>query len=125
MIVQSTPTTAIPLVDLHAQYRTIRTEIDSAVAQVIAESAFVGTAGNRFVQAFENEFAAYTGARHALAVANGTAALHLICAAAGLGPADEVIVPSMTFVATANAIAYTGAAVNGQRLAGKHRFVDC
>src|SRR5437763_15870552 len=57
-------------------------------------------------EALEREFAAYTGARHALAVANGTAALHLICAAAGLGPADEVIVPSMTFVATANAIAY-------------------
>src|SRR3954470_10773614 len=57
----------------------------------------------------EAAFAAYTGARHALAVANGTAALHLICAAAGLGPGDEVVVPSMTFVATANAIAYTGA----------------
>lgn len=57
----------------------------------------------------EEAFAAYTGASHALAVANGTAALHLQCAAAGLGPGDEVIVPSMTFVATANAIAYTGA----------------
>jgi dTDP-4-amino-4,6-dideoxygalactose transaminase len=59
--------------------------------------------------AFEEEFAAYAGARHALAVANGTAALHLACAAAGLGPGDEVVVPSMTFVATANAVAYTGA----------------
>jgi dTDP-4-amino-4,6-dideoxygalactose transaminase len=60
-------------------------------------------------EALEREFAAYAGARHALAVANGTAALHLICAAAGLGPGDEVVVPSMTFVATVNAIAYTGA----------------
>src|SRR4051812_11922856 len=60
-------------------------------------------------EAFEREFAAYTGARHALAVTNGTAALHLICVAAGLGPGDEVVVPSMTFVATVNAIAYTGA----------------
>jgi dTDP-4-amino-4,6-dideoxygalactose transaminase len=60
-------------------------------------------------EALEREFAEYTGARHALAVANGTAALHLICAAAGLGPGDEVVVPSMTFVATVNAIAYTGA----------------
>jgi dTDP-4-amino-4,6-dideoxygalactose transaminase len=59
--------------------------------------------------ALEQEFAAYAGVRHALAVANGTAALHLICAAAGLGPGDEVVVPSMTFVATVNAIAYTGA----------------
>jgi dTDP-4-amino-4,6-dideoxygalactose transaminase len=60
-------------------------------------------------EALERAFAGYTGARHALAVANGTAALHLICAAAGLGPGDEVVVPSMTFVATVNAVAYTGA----------------
>jgi dTDP-4-amino-4,6-dideoxygalactose transaminase len=59
--------------------------------------------------ALEADFAAYTGAPHALAVANGTAALHLLCLAAGLGPGDEAIVPSMTFVATVNAIAYTGA----------------
>ena len=61
-------------------------------------------------EALEREFAAYTGAPHALAATNGTAALHLICAGAGLGPGDEVVVPSMTFVATVNAIAYTGAA---------------
>lgn len=60
-------------------------------------------------EALEREFADYAGARHALAVANGTAGLHLICAAAGLGPGAEVIVPSMTFVATVNAIVYTGA----------------
>jgi dTDP-4-amino-4,6-dideoxygalactose transaminase len=60
-------------------------------------------------EALEREFAEYTGATHALAVTNGTAALHLICVAAGLGPGDEVVVPSMTFVATVNAIAYTGA----------------
>ena len=58
---------------------------------------------------FERALAEYTGARHALAVANGTTALHLICLAAELGPGDEVIVPSLTFVATVNAIAYTGA----------------
>jgi dTDP-4-amino-4,6-dideoxygalactose transaminase len=58
---------------------------------------------------FEAAFASYTGARHALAVANGTAALHLMTLAAGLGPGDEVVVPSLTFVATVNAIAYTGA----------------
>jgi dTDP-4-amino-4,6-dideoxygalactose transaminase len=60
-------------------------------------------------EALEREFAAYTGARHALAVANGTAALHVICLAAGLGPGDEAVVPSMTFVATVNAVAYTRA----------------
>jgi dTDP-4-amino-4,6-dideoxygalactose transaminase len=58
---------------------------------------------------FEAALTSYTGARHALAVANGTAALHLICLAAGLGAGDEVVVPSLTFVASVNAIAYTGA----------------
>jgi dTDP-4-amino-4,6-dideoxygalactose transaminase len=57
----------------------------------------------------EERFAAYTGARHAVAVTNGTAALHLICLAAGIGPGDEVVLPSLTFVATANAIRYAGA----------------
>jgi dTDP-4-amino-4,6-dideoxygalactose transaminase len=59
--------------------------------------------------AFEQEFAAFAGAREAIAVANGTAALHLACLAAGFGQGDEVLVPSLTFVATVNAIAYTGA----------------
>jgi dTDP-4-amino-4,6-dideoxygalactose transaminase len=58
---------------------------------------------------FERALAEYTGARHALGVANGTAALHLICIAAGLAPGEEVVVPSLTFVASVNAIAYTGA----------------
>lgn len=57
----------------------------------------------------ESRFAEYVGTGNALAVTNGTAALHLICLGAGLGPGDDVIVPSLTFVATANAIRYTGA----------------
>jgi dTDP-4-amino-4,6-dideoxygalactose transaminase len=57
----------------------------------------------------EERLADYVGSRHAVALSSGTAALHLICLAAGLGPGDEVIVPSMTFVATVNAIAYVGA----------------
>jgi dTDP-4-amino-4,6-dideoxygalactose transaminase len=61
-------------------------------------------------QQFEQEFAAMTGVEHAIAVTNGTASLHLACRALGLGPGDEVIVPSLTFVATSNAILYTGAA---------------
>ena len=60
-------------------------------------------------QQFEQEFAAFIGAKHTLAVTNATAALHLACLAAGVGPGDEVIVPSLTFVATANAVRYTGA----------------
>ncbi|MFZ5858221.1 MAG: DegT/DnrJ/EryC1/StrS family aminotransferase [Chloroflexota bacterium] len=58
---------------------------------------------------FEQAFAAYVGAKHAIAVTNATAGLHLACVAAGLGAGDEAILPSLTFVATANAVRYTGA----------------
>jgi len=78
----------------------------AAVGQVL-ESRWL-TMG-AVTQQFENEFAAYTGARHAIAVSSATAALHMACVAAGLGPGDEVILPSLTFVATANAVRYTGA----------------
>lgn len=60
-------------------------------------------------QSFEQELAEFVGSRHAIAVANGTAALHLAMLAIGMGPGDEVLVPSLTFVATVNAIRYTGA----------------
>uniref|UniRef100_A0A7V6A329 DegT/DnrJ/EryC1/StrS family aminotransferase n=1 Tax=Desulfobacca acetoxidans TaxID=60893 RepID=A0A7V6A329_9BACT len=59
--------------------------------------------------AFEEEFARFLGVPHALAVANGTVALHLACLALDLGPGDEVLCPALTFVATANAVLYTGA----------------
>jgi len=59
-------------------------------------------------QSFEKEFADFVGAKHAFAVTNATAALHLACMAVGIQPGDEVIVPSLTFVATANAVRYAG-----------------
>ena len=61
------------------------------------------------VERFEKKLAAYVGSQHAVAVSNGTAALHAAMAAAGVGAGDEVIVPTMTFVATANAAVYQGA----------------
>jgi len=63
----------------------------------------------RVTQDFESAFATYTGGKHALAVTNATAALHMACMAIDLRPGDEVIVPSLTFVASANSIRYTGA----------------
>lgn len=63
----------------------------------------------RYVGQLEQEFARLSATRHAIAVSNGTVALHLILAALNIGPGDEVIVPAFTFVATANAVAYTGA----------------
>ncbi len=62
-------------------------------------------------QEFERQFAAFLGARHALAVSNATVALHLACLSLGIGAGDEVIVPSLSFVATSNAVLYTGAQV--------------
>jgi dTDP-4-amino-4,6-dideoxygalactose transaminase len=84
--------------------------VDDADIDVVVETYRSGwlSMGPRTAQ-FEEAFASYVGVPHAFAAANGTAALHLATLAAGLGPGDEVIVPSMTFVATANAIAYTGA----------------
>jgi perosamine synthetase len=71
------------------------------------DSSWISSSGE-FLQAFENRFAALCGTRHALAVANGTVALHLALAGLGIGPGDEVIVPSLTYVATANAVRYCG-----------------
>lgn len=82
------------------------TEEEQAVTQVIRGRWL--TMGS-VTQKFELEFAAYAGAKHAVAVTNATAALHLACVAAGLGPGDEAVLPSLTFVATANAVRYTGA----------------
>lgn len=70
--------------------------------------------------AFEEEFAALTSAAHVLAVTNCTAALHLAGLALGWGPGDEVIVPSLTFVATANAVRYTGATPVFADILGEH-----
>lgn len=72
------------------------------------DSTFVSSVGS-YVDRFESELASFTGARHAVAVVNGTAALHLSLLLAGVGPGDEVLVPALTFVATANAVTYCGA----------------
>jgi dTDP-4-amino-4,6-dideoxygalactose transaminase len=70
-------------------------------------------------QKFESEFARSVGVKHALAVSNGTHALHLACMALGIGPGDEVIVPALTFVATANAVLYGGAEVRFAEIIGE------
>jgi perosamine synthetase len=72
------------------------------------ESGWISSAG-KYVELFEAEFAKFCGVRHAVSCCNGTAALHLALAALGVGPGDEVIVPTLTFVATANAVTYCGA----------------
>ena len=96
----------IPIIDLKAQYRSIKPEIDSAVAGVLESAQFV--LGPE-VSAFEEEFAAYCGTAEAVGVSSGTSALHLSLLAAGIGPGDEVITVPFTFIATAATIVYTGA----------------
>ena len=71
-------------------------------------------------QEFEAAFAGFLGVPHALALSNATVALHLACRALGIGPGDEVIVPSLSFVATANAVLYTGADVRFAEVCGPH-----
>jgi dTDP-4-amino-4,6-dideoxygalactose transaminase len=96
----------VPFVDLKQQYLGIKDEILSAVANVFESTQFVL---GKEVAAFEEEFAGYCGVPHAVAVNSGTSALHLALLAAGVGPGDEVITVSCTFVATVAAVGYTGA----------------
>ncbi len=84
---------------------TLGEEEARAVAEVVRSGKL--SAGPQ-VRAFEEAVRDYTGARHAIAVSSGTAALHVALAALGIGPGDEVIIPSLTFVATANAVLYLG-----------------
>src|SRR3954470_19714969 len=96
----------IPFLDLKAQYRTIKSDIDAAVHRILDSAQYV--LGEE-VELFEREFAAFSGADHGVAVNTGTSALHLALLAAGVGPGDDVITVPFTFVATVAAIRYTGA----------------
>lgn len=96
----------IPLVDLRAQYLSIKEEIDSTIQRILDTTSFV--LGEE-VSSFEEEFAAYVKCRRAAGVASGTAALHLALRVCGIGPGDEVITSAHTFIATAEAISQTGA----------------
>jgi dTDP-4-amino-4,6-dideoxygalactose transaminase len=98
--------TQVPFLDLRAQHDPIRRELLAAVEAVIDQNAF---AGGPFVQAFEEDFAAYCQTKHAIGVGNGTDALWLALLALGVGPGDEVITVPATFMATAEAISYCGA----------------
>ena len=96
----------IPFLDLGAAYREIQSEIDAAVARSLASGYYV--LGPE-VEAFEREYAAYCGARCGVGVANGLDALHLALRAMDVGPGDEVIVPSNTYIATWLAVSQCGA----------------
>jgi len=96
----------VPMVDLRAQYRSIQSDVDAAVRRVVEATAFINGEECRL---FEQEFAAWCGATHAVGVANGTDALTLALRAYGVGPGDEVVTVANTFIATGEAILLNGA----------------
>lgn len=98
----------IPFMNLTRQYGTIKSEVTEAISVVLENAEFIG---GPHVQEFEISFAAYLGAKRVVTVSNGTDALFLAYRALGLGPGDDVVVPSTTFIATASAVVRTGANV--------------
>lgn len=96
----------VQLVDLSAQHTALAHELEQAIAQVVAQGHFIlGTD----VELFEQEFAAYCGAEHAVGVDCGLSALEMLLHAHNIGPGDEVILPANTFIATALAVSSVGA----------------
>src|SRR5215468_10513262 len=92
----------IPLVDLHAQYESIKPAVLAAIADVLdGMRLYLGPQ----VRAFEEEFAAYCGVKHGVGLSNGTDALVVALRALGIGPGDEVITVPNSFIATIEAIA--------------------
>jgi dTDP-4-amino-4,6-dideoxygalactose transaminase len=98
--------TKVPYLDLKAQYASIRDEVLPALAAVCESTGF---AQGPATKAFEQEFAAYCEAKHCVSLNSGTSALHLAMRCLDIGPCDEVILPPMTFIATAWGVNYVGA----------------
>lgn len=97
---------AIPFLDMHAQYLSLKAELDEAYHRVMDSGWYILS---EELDRFEEEFAQYTGGRHCIGVANGLEALQLILDACEIGEGDEVIVPAHTFIATWLAVSHTGA----------------
>jgi dTDP-4-amino-4,6-dideoxygalactose transaminase len=98
----------IQLVDLKAQYETIKNEIDPIMKEVVIDTAFIG---GQHVAKFEEAFAKFCGVKHCVGVGNGTDALFIAFKSLGIGASDEVITVANSFIATSEAITQTGARV--------------
>jgi dTDP-4-amino-4,6-dideoxygalactose transaminase len=98
----------IPFVDLRTQYKSLRPRVDEAIQSVLDRGAFIM---GREHDEFEQAFAAYVGAKYCVAVSNGTDALQLALRACGIGVGDEVITVPNTFIATTEAISWTGGTI--------------
>lgn len=95
----------IRFLDLNAQYISIKSEIDQAIAEVISKSAFIG---GHFLAKFEDEFAAYTNAENCVGVGNGTDALEIAIESLEMPPGSEIIVPANSFIASSEAVTRQG-----------------
>jgi dTDP-4-amino-4,6-dideoxygalactose transaminase len=98
----------IPFVDLHAQYLSIKGEIDDAIARVIAESAFIRS---RFVSDFEREFATAVGVPHCVSCANGTDSLYVLMRGLRVSQGDEVITSAHSWISSSETITQAGGSV--------------
>lgn len=98
----------IPFVDLKAQYQSIKTEIDTAIQNVIDETAFIK---GKYVQQFEEEYAQSYGVKHVISCANGTDAIYITLKALGVGSGDEVITTALSWISTSETITQAGARV--------------
>src|SRR5689334_13447716 len=96
----------VPFVDLYRLHAPLEDELKTAFASVLRNSSFIG---GPLVSRFEADFARYTETPFAVGVSSGTAALELSLRACGIGPGDEVLVPAMTFMATASSVSAAGA----------------
>src|SRR3982751_2838986 len=106
MITDTKKAAPVPYLDLPAQMKVIRKEIDAAIARTLDNCSFC--LGPDVAQ-FDKDFARYCGAQHCIAFNSGTSALHVGMMLLGVGPGDEVITTPCTFVATSWAISYVGA----------------
>lgn len=96
----------VPFVDLVAQYESIKIQVDDAIRQVISDSAFIG---GPIVKQFEREWSRVIGSKHCVSTANGTDSLEILLQAFGVGQGDEVIVPSHSWISTAECVVTVGA----------------
>jgi dTDP-4-amino-4,6-dideoxygalactose transaminase len=95
----------IPFVDLKAQYLSIQSELDKAISSVISNTSFIG---GPTADAFEKSYSEFMGMKHTIACANGTDSLEILLVTMGIQPGDEVIVPAISWISTAEAVTTAG-----------------
>ena len=95
----------IPFVDLKAQYLSLQSEMDKAISHIISNTSFVGGPA---ADAFEKSYSEFMGMKHTIACANGTDSLEILLVAMGIQPGDEVIVPAISWISTAEAVTTAG-----------------